>query len=759
MTPTWEKLIGYRGNDTIYGRAGSETIYGDDVLRTDIQGGDDYLDGGTGNDKIYGGYGHDTIYGGHGNDELFGDDDNDMLVGGPGTDDLYGGKGDDSIYIESPDGSRGDQVWGGEGQDTFVFGENFTTTITTETTISPSYNWTGLATGAPVDLMGIAIDAFGLGTPWKVGKGVVSLASRAVKGLFGFGPDETVTTIETYVPGNLAQANAVQIYDFNPQEDVLVIPMDSEASNVYTVVDQGKIYVKYHNGNDTAAIIHIDTSGDYFGEYGLHDANTGTSSAVAESVKRSAFTLDSTEAGDLVATLGTAYKTANNDSDNDESEKAKIAPTDDHTTVTTVTNVDLGADFLILGAYGNNAIAPGGAAAENLYGTMHEDRLFSYAVDDRHDKNGSDKLFGFGGNDVLAGGGGADDYYGGYGFDIVSYAPETGVGADNETLPSGIRVDLSYKSANIDTNPSATSDNVRFVNGLPGAEYGTAKDVWGANDRLFSIEGIIGSQYDDTITGGSKDNLFNGGAGADTLTGGSGADTFVLGTTQGGTDVITDFSLTDNDVILIDNAALDKGFWDAYWLGGTRSGTDLELKMGGETLATIEGVSSADAARVVGRVELTPGSTKLRAISGTNADIIAKGDGNDTFSGGVASDILSGGAGDDTLYGNSQPDLLLGGRGDDLLVGGMAADRLFGGSGADTFYIDVNSGNQIDNIRDFSAAENDRIQIKAAAFGIGVNAYDAVTFNNGNLMVNNTPIARANVNSLVTDGSADVVLV
>ena len=40
---------------------------------------------------------------------------------------------------------------------------------------------------------------------------------------------------------------------------------------------------------------------------------------------------------------------------------------------------------MILGAYGNNVITPGGAKSENLFGTNHVDVLYSYSNNDPSD--------------------------------------------------------------------------------------------------------------------------------------------------------------------------------------------------------------------------------------------------------------------------------------------------------------------------------------------------------------------------------------
>ena len=77
--------------------------------RATVNGGADYLDGGTGNDILIGDGGNDILSGGSDNDQLYGDDfaddqafyfsqpGDDILDGGAGDDLLAGGAGADSL--------------------------------------------------------------------------------------------------------------------------------------------------------------------------------------------------------------------------------------------------------------------------------------------------------------------------------------------------------------------------------------------------------------------------------------------------------------------------------------------------------------------------------------------------------------------------------------------------------------------------------------------------------------------------------------
>ncbi|AJG16770.1 hypothetical protein RK21_05262 [Pseudomonas plecoglossicida] len=95
----------------------------------------------------------------------------------------------------------------------------------------------------------------------------------------------------------------------------------------------------------------------------------------------------------------------------------------------------------------------------------------------------------------------------------------------------------------------------------------------------------------------------------------------------------------------------------------------------------------------------------------TEFDISGANDGNDVLTGGNGNDILFGQGGSDRLDGGRGNDILLGGSGDDFLIGGHGDDTLIGGAGKDTFiWKSGDYGNDV--IKDFKAAEGDRIDLK-----------------------------------------------
>jgi Ca2+-binding RTX toxin-like protein len=142
-------------------------------------------------------------------------------------------------------------------------------------------------------------------------------------------------------------------------------------------------------------------------------------------------------------------------------------------------------------------------------------------------------------------------------------------------------------------------DTVSYAYGVTGTTgvtvslaVGTAQATGGSgSDTLTSIENLIGSGFNDSLTGnaghnvldgGAGNDLLTGGVGRDMLTGGAGSDTFdfnalsEMGLTSATWDVINDFvhGLDRIDLSTLDaNAALaGNQAFSAPVVGGTFSG-------------------------------------------------------------------------------------------------------------------------------------------------------------------------------------------
>ncbi|WP_166359804.1 retention module-containing protein [Pseudomonas akapageensis] len=125
--------------------------------------------------------------------------------------------------------------------------------------------------------------------------------------------------------------------------------------------------------------------------------------------------------------------------------------------------------------------------------------------------DGDDILNAGEGNDVLSGGVGNDQLHGGGGNDLLIG------GAGNDLLDGGDGNDTaSYASAD-----APVTVNLALT--------GQQNTVGAGLDTLLSIENLIGSNFNDTLTGDDHNNVIYGGLGNDMLNGGGGDDLLIGG--------------------------------------------------------------------------------------------------------------------------------------------------------------------------------------------------------------------------------------
>jgi Ca2+-binding RTX toxin-like protein len=211
---------------------------------------------------------------------------------------------------------------------------------------------------------------------------------------------------------------------------------------------------------------------------------------------------------------------------------------------------------------------------------------------------GENALFGGLGNDTLEGRGGADLINGGPGRDTASY----------ESSPERVVVTVN--------DPSTGA----FL-----ASGGAA-----AGDRLVSIENLIGSAFDDVLTGASNANVLVGGRGNDVLDGKGGIDT-------------VDYSSEAIDHVVVQ-------------LRDGVAGTGREFNFSLQQIS-LDGLLNIE--NVIGTV---------------GPDIITGNSDDNVLDGGDDNDTLDGGGGNDTLIGGDKDDFLDGGFGNDTLIGGTGVN-------------------------------------------------------------------------------------
>jgi Ca2+-binding RTX toxin-like protein len=313
-------------------------------------------------------------------------------------------------------------------------------------------------------------------------------------------------------------------------------------------------------------------------------------------------------------------------------------------------------------ATGTTAAVFATSSVEVLTGSGFDDILFGDSGTDLNGGDGNDELVARGG---IADGGNGNDKISGLGGTLLGGAGNdhlSGSAVEQSILIGGAGADrlegADYSQP--DQVPFATivsyAGNAVAVSLNLGNGVAVGGDATG--DTLVNIDGVIGSAFDDRMTGNAVANWLRGGAGNDILAGAGGADRL-----EGG-DGIDTVLYTDSTV----GVRVDLGLGTGH--GGTAEGDALS------------GVES---------------------VIGSSHDDILTGDGGvNGVWGGLGSDTLAGGAGNDALKGEA---------GDDVLAGGLGADTLVGGDGSDTAsYRDSLLGVTIDlgtNLNRFGEAQGD----------------------------------------------------
>jgi Ca2+-binding RTX toxin-like protein len=253
---------------------------------------------------------------------------------------------------------------------------------------------------------------------------------------------------------------------------------------------------------------------------------------------------------------------------------------------------------------------------------------------------GNDVLYGNGGNDTLEGGDDVDSLFGGPGGDV---------------LDGGTNFDY----ARYDYALTAVSANL-FDSSLNAGEA--------AGDSYISIEGLIGSAFDDNLNGDGNINIILGNDGGDIMDGVGGAVDYFYG--GNGNDSV--YSRAGADII--------DGGADFDYVNYQYANAGLRAYLYGASQNT--GFAAGDI------------YTDVEALIGSHYT--------------------------DDLRGNAGFNLISGGVGDDFIIGLGSEDILIGGDGQDLFhFVGIGDGGVFgDTISDFSSGI-DRISVTGAFFGLG----------------------------------------
>jgi Ca2+-binding RTX toxin-like protein len=306
---------------------------------------------------------------------------------------------------------------------------------------------------------------------------------------------------------------------------------------------------------------------------------------------------------------------------------------------------------------------------------------------------------GYSGSGHYTGGDGNDGIYGGSGNETISLSHGGGLnivdgggGENTATLTSatqGIVVDLAAGTLDAQFGEAwaqGDADLISQLNAYLGEVYGIEYHVGGtgaSSSLLFSVTGIVASQFDDVLIGNDANNTFDGYGGNDFIIGKGGEDVAVFG------GAASDYVITrvDGDAIAL-NDQIVEDFLSPHGMDDDGFEDGLPIfrihYVGSNPLLATDSYVQVETLRFAGGVEYTIGQ------DGEGEYYLQLASGGAAYSADpniVGDDYVVGGSGDDTLFGHDGDDRLYGGEGDDILVGGLGADYLDGQEGSDTYEV------------------------------------------------------------------------
>ena len=366
----------------------------------------------------------------------------------------------------------------------------------------------------------------------------------------------------------------------------------------------------------------------------------------------------------------------------------------------------------------------GSDLAEKIVGNGGDDTLVGAGGDDElHGNDGNDLLIGGKGGDTLRGGKHKYDAQG-VGGDTISYQGSaegvtinlrdgTAMGGDAEG--DDIGTDIENVMGSMYDDMITGTDSVTEGNSLWGL---------GGMDRLYGGEGndkLYGGAGDDKLDGGDEDDILEGGYGADVLTGGAGKDTASYASSMMGVTVR-----------LHSGQAMGGDAEGDTWGDMTTEEYTMPAEDPEDPMVTMSET-------VPDIINLT-GSGMADILAGDSRDNVIKGGGGDDriYGGpGGGDDDLHGGGGHDHLYGGRGNDMLKGGDGNDHLWGNGGTDELYGGNGNDTYYLHAGrNGMTTDSVTEAETERTagprgggtDTVSFAKSAFAIGTSGTSATPY-------------------------------
>ncbi len=593
----------------------------------------EYIGGTAGNDNLNGNGGDDTLNGGSGNDTIGGDDGNDTLLGLSGADTLNGGNGDDTLN----GGTGNDILRGNAGNDTYLFniGDGVDTISEGSGTETDTIRF-----GAGITASSLRFEKSGYDLNIYYG------TSDKVTDYYHFYPTETGynlgSGVETLIlaDGTVYDLRGSLTFTGTANADTMSGTKISD-----TLVGLGgNDTIDAGDGNDT---LNGGTGNDILrGNAGDDTYLFNIGDGVDTISEGSGTETDTIRFGAGITASSLRFEKSGYDLNIYYGTSDKVTDYYHFYPTETGYNLGSGAETLILadGTVYNlrgSLTFTGTANADTMYGTKISDTLIGLG--------GNDTIYAGDGNDTLNGGAGNDYLAGDAGVDTVTYFDAA----------AAVTVNLNLTSAQ--------------------------NTVGSGSDTLVNIECLIGSLYNDILSGNSADNTIDGGSGNDVIDGGAGNDVLIGGA---GTDQLSYASATAGVTVNLTTTTAQNtvgagtdtisGFEDIFGsafndtLTGDGSSNTIEGGLGNDILNGGAGTDTVSYASATSAVTVSLATTAAQNTIGAGTDTLSN------FENILGSNY------NDNLFGNASANRLTGGLGDDYLYGSAGADVMDGGSGFDT---------------------------------------------------------------------------
>lgn len=561
----------------------------------------DTINGKAGNDTLNGVASDDQLYGNEDNDVLNGGDGNDILDGGTGNDKMTGGKGDDQYYVDGV----GDKVieLAGQGFDTV------TTTLASyvlAANVDVLYldSLDGTAVGNAIDntinanLGNNSLDGAG-GNDWLDGlTGVDTLQGGVGNDTLdgGDGADQMTggTGDDTYYVSELADVINEKA---GGGTDTILAQISGIDLNAYANVEN----------------LVLRSGGDY----------TGTGNALNNKI------FGNSDDNLLIGLAGNDTLDGVGGSDTLQGGKGNDVYYVYSISDQVLENAGEGKDTIF--AYGSYKLAAGEEIEVlTLLGANKLNALGNELANVINGNTSDNTLMGDAGNDTLSGGDGDDSLVGDTGSDAMA----GGKGNDQYVVESTGDKVIESAGQGLDKVIAQIADytlgaNVEQLTLDVGALNGTGNALNNGIEGNGAANKIAGASGNDALVGQGGNDTLDGGAGSDTLLGGTGADRMTGGA---GNDY---YAVDDIGDVIIELAS-----------GGKDSvSSEIDYQLG----ANLEDLLLQTGA-VNGK-----GNDLANVISGTGstANLLEGGKGNDTLDGGGGGDTLRGGIGNDVYIINA----------------------------------------------------------------------------------------------------------